>query len=521
MIFFTALFCYMSIGLAQQRLSNQKMDEIHATAKANTELESNYSEEGIWKIMEFYNVDVSSLENYIYPDIWRGFNMDEENKEVCRIMLKVCQKHKKLKDKEIYKLKPYVRHYWYTTLLTEETEALEREEERKSVMARNDWSKSDYWANIQEFSKKDYTLNEKATHYYNFLLDNGISVSEIKDAYFKGSISSSYDPLSAEVYDLAYNGYLGYGVKTSIFKPTLYAAYITILKEIGWHVIEEDRTPRVNTMESSYKYDTAIYGPVFRADTFNVNRLKPVYDRVVELNKNMVWQTYVLCNLSEFQEEVDKWEQTISNCKEYPASGVIMDTILMGWDDEEKYYMQIPYKNEDGVLVPHGKCSVRHVLPQMKNAKGSHFHAYTYDVTFVVNVENGIAVSIVPSGKVQKWEEDESAGGNVGILSKAQAILNAKPIVKKTYSVKNISDLDSPAFGYDAADKKSMIDNLSLGSKRGVTNRYHPDYNLYYISDRQQLLRRYFERSSQNLILNRLQRMLIPIDMSELEIGAE
>jgi hypothetical protein len=41
---------------------------------------------------------------------------------------------------------------------------------------------------------------------------------------------------------------------------------------------------------------------------------------------------------------------------------------------------------------------------------------------------------------------------------------------------------------------------------------------LYYIYDRQQILRRYFERSSQNLILSRLQRMLVPIDMSELDI---
>ena len=182
--------------------------------------------------------------------------------------------------------------------------------------------------------------------------------------------------------------------------------------------------------------------------------------KVAELNRNMVWQTYVLCNLSGFQEEVDNWEQTVATCKEYPATGVIKDTIFLGWEDEEKYYLQIPYRNEDGVLVPHGKCSVRHVLPQLKNAKGSHFHAYTYDVTFAVNVENGKALSITPSGKVQKWEEDESAGENVGFLSKAQAVLNAKPVVKKTYNVKSVSDLDSPAFGYDAADKTTMIDVL-------------------------------------------------------------
>jgi len=45
-----------------------------------------------------------------------------------------------------------------------------------------------------------------------------------------------------------------------------------------------------------------------------------------------------------------------------------------------------------------------------------------------------------------------------------------------------------------------------------------PLWILYYIYDRQQILRRYFERSSQNLILSRLQRMLVPIDMSELDI---
>ena len=45
-----------------------------------------------------------------------------------------------------------------------------------------------------------------------------------------------------------------------------------------------------------------------------------------------------------------------------------------------------------------------------------------------------------------------------------------------------------------------------------------PLWILYYIYDRHQLLRRYFERSSQNLILSRLQRMLVPIDMSELDI---
>ena len=453
---------------------------------------------------------------------WNRINVDNKSKEICKLLLKVCNKHKELKSKEIKTLEPYFRSYWFERLQKEEIATIQeherQEEERKNIQARNDWSKSKYWANIQEFSKKDYTLNEKAAHYYNFLKDNGISVSEIKSAYFKGSISSSYDPLSAEVYNLAFESHGTYS--SNIFKPTLYDAYITILKEIGWHVIENDRTPRINQLEDAYgyQYDTAKYAPVFRADTFNVNRLKPVYEKVAELNKNMVWQTYVLCNLSEFQEEVDKWEQTIANCKEYPASGIIKDTILLGWDDEEKYYMQIPYRNEEGVLVPHGKCSVRHILPQLKNAKGSHFHAYTYDVTFVVNVENGMAKSIVPSGKVQKWEEDESAGGNVGLLSKAQAILNAKPIVKKTYNVKSVSDLNSPAFGYDAADKKTMIDNLSLCGKRGVSNHYHPDYDLYYIFDRQQLLRRYFERSSQNLILSRLQRMLVPIDMSELGI---
>lgn len=45
-----------------------------------------------------------------------------------------------------------------------------------------------------------------------------------------------------------------------------------------------------------------------------------------------------------------------------------------------------------------------------------------------------------------------------------------------------------------------------------------PLWILYYIYDRQQILRRYFERSSQNLILSRLQRMLVPFDMSELDI---
>ena len=45
-----------------------------------------------------------------------------------------------------------------------------------------------------------------------------------------------------------------------------------------------------------------------------------------------------------------------------------------------------------------------------------------------------------------------------------------------------------------------------------------PLWILYYIYDRQQILRRYFERSSQNLILSRLQRMLVPFDMSELGI---
>ena len=522
------LWCFS--GMAQHVLSlpKAKVDEIRITAENKANAPSSYTEEAILSMLEYYGLTVSNLEKKQVPTSWRQsmylnhINSEDKSKEICKLLLKVCDKHKDLKSREIKTLEPYFRSYWFERLQREEMAAIQererQEEERKNTMARNDWSKSNYWAKIQEFSKKDYTLNDKAMHYYNFLQDNGISVGEIKGAYFNSGISSSYDPLSAEVYNLAFESYGAY--RSNIFKPTLYDAYITILKEIDWHVIEKDKTPRINQLEDAYgyQYDTAKYGPVFRADTYNVNRLKPVYEKVAELNKNMVWQTYVLCNLSEFQEEVDKWEQTIANCKEYPASGVIKDTILLGWEDEEKYYMQIPYRNDDGVLVPHGKCSVRHVLPQLKNAKGSHFHKYTYDVTFVVNVENGTAVSIVPSGKVQKWEEDESAGGNVGILSKAQAVLNAKPIVKKTYNVKNVSDLDSPAFGYDAADKKSMLDNLSLCGRRGVSNRYHPDYDLYYISDRQQLLRRYFERSSQNLILSRLQRMLAPIDMSDLEI---
>ena len=477
-------------------------------------------------MLQYYGLTVSDLEKNRVPSDWREYmnlnhiNSEDKSKEICKLLQKVCSKHKDLKSRETKTLEPYFRSYWFERLQREEIAAIQErerlEEERENTQARNDWSKSNYWAKIQEFSKKDYTLSDKAAHYYNFLLNNGIGVEEIKSAYFNSGISSSYDPLSAEVYNLAFESYGTY--RSNIFKPTLYDAYITILKEIDWRVTETNKTPRINTLESGYKYDTAKYGPVFRADTFNVSRLRPVYEKVAELNENMVWQTYVLCNMSEFQEEVDKWEQTIANCKEYSATGVIKDTILLGWEDEEKYYMQIPYKNENGVLVPHGKCSVRHVLPQLKNAKGSHFHKYTYDVTFIVNVENGMAVSIVPSGKVQKWEEDESAGGNAGILSKAQAVLNAKPIVKKTYNVKSVSDLDSPAFGYDAADKQSMIDNLSLCGKRGVTNSYHTDYDLYYIFDRQQLLRRYFERSSQNLILSRLQRMLMPIDMSDLEI---
>lgn len=524
----TMLWCFSSMAQHFSTLPKEKVDEIWIIAENKANSPSSYTEEAILKMLDYYGLTVSNLEKNQVPSSWRQsmylnhINSEDKSKEICKLLLKVCNKHKELKSREIKTLKPYFQSYWFEQLQKEEIAAIQErerlEEERKNDLARNDWSKSNYWAKIQKFSKKDFTLNEKASHYYNFLQDNGIGVEKIKSAYFNSGISSSYDPLSAEVYNLAFESYGTY--RSNIFKPTLYDAYITILKEIDWRVIEKNRVPRINQLEDAYgyKYDTAIYGPVFRADTYNVNRLKPVYEKVAELNRDMVWQTYVLCNLSEFQEEVDKWEQTLANCKEYPATGVIKDTILLGWDDEEKYYMQIPYINEDGVLVPHGKCSVRHVLPQLKNAKGSHFHAYTYDVTFVVNVENGMAKSIVPSGKVQKWEEDESAGGNVGLLSKAQAILNAKPIVKKTYNVKSVSDLNSPAFGYDAADKKTMIDNLSLCGKRGVSNHYHPDYDLYYIFDRQQLLRRYFERSSQNLILSRLQRMLVPIDMSELGI---
>lgn len=175
----TMLWCFSSMAQHFSTLPKEKVDEIRITAENKANSPSSYTEESILKMLDYYGLTVSNLEKNQVPSSWRQsmylnhINSEDKSKEICKLLLKVCNKHKELKSRGIKTLKPYFKSYWFEQLQKEEIAAIQErerlEEERKNDLARNDWSKSNYWAKIQKFSKKDFTLNEKASHYYNFL----------------------------------------------------------------------------------------------------------------------------------------------------------------------------------------------------------------------------------------------------------------------------------------------------------------------------------------------------------------
>lgn len=507
------MLLFVSAGMtwAQQSLLTQEQkDEINRRAMTNSENDSVYLASVVKRVLDVYHVgsdykpeDFMSLVRRVFP----SNEAENKAKSLSKFAKKIIIKGKLAdeKDKEIWR--PCYTYYLSSIYLKEaEQIALERkkqEEYEKDSIKRNNWHESDLWNALQEVCALDLSLKDSAKYYAEFIISNGLDIEELWTTDF----------LDNEECRSIYYKYFSFenwtGVKVSILRDilrnTLYLNYLQILDETGYR--RRDWGYNGKYSQKAIQDSIECY-PLFLKDIESVSRLKTLRDKFITIDTTHQWQLWMMCNSPKFRERVDTW---VRNTKmDYPATGVIRDTISTWRDSREYTVINIPYILVDGNLVANGICTLKKHLAQRSDANGELFEGFTFDITMTVSVENGKAKSKSTKGQISQWEENKAAGkGKKSYFEQQKAIRAAKPIVKKKVDITKEEDIYNNFPGICSYGPLCVDDiNNTLKYAGNVPDRWEPQ-------DRKSILKEYLKHGHEKY-LKKAKRPFNPIEFSDL-----
>ena len=501
------LLLFLSVGMTWAQnslLTQQKLAEIKDKATTDAEKENCYTADAIRQFLNYYKIDGYALPNS-FP------NRDDE-KKVVKFMQKVCDKGKTANDSDKKLWKPY-----YTAFLieiyTQEAELIaqreKEEQKRQDSIVRNNWSSSNTWKTLQYFCNYDYSLNDSLKFYSKFIKENGLNIDSI---YYLDCVSNYTTFGYPDSISWAGSKYIGYHSVYKFVEDSLYKNYETILREINYK-------PNIPVQYYERGHERILHS-LFLQDKMMVNELQHLKRRFTELDASNQRKLWAICNAYYFRQRVNNWINTSQT--NLSTNGTIHDTVELGHGDMG--IISIPYIVENGVIIPHGTCTIRQFDPQYKDATGARYNKITVDITLTVIVDKGKATNKTVKGYVCEWNENTAAGkGKKNYFEQKKAIQAAKPIevekiiINKEDDIKN--NLTLKAYGIDMDD---MISVLTYGCTKElwktIGRLYTNDDAWVFIKtpkSKSEIMMEYL-KTGRDLYLELAKRPFAPIDFSNL-----
>lgn len=493
-----AVSTYYRLNVQRDRdalLTQAQLEEIWKRAEADAKNDSSYTANAIRQFLDYFKID-----GYAVPQV---FSYREEEAKVVKFMQKVCEKGKAAKDgdKELWKryYTAYLRDVYVheaETIAKKEKEERERQETIKDSIARNDWSKSSSWVALKDYCGKDYSLKDDAAEYGKFIEKYRLNLEKIYKECCGGRSSI---------------------IPEEFIKDSLFENYKTILTEINYSpIVPEPKGYFLYTNDKNREYhrlkDSVLYS-FFLKENKMVDELRHLKEKFSEIDTSSQRKLWYVCNNYYFKERINNLKN--NSTLTHTSNGVINDTITI---NNIMYISKIPYFVENGMLIPHGVCSVRLFRPQDKEATGSAFYHNTADVTMIVNVNNGKATRKSVTGTVCEWDVNTAAGKGKSYFGATQAIAAAKPIVKKRKTINGEEDILNSTWARDYDNMKII---LTYGCTKTMWERIirlktnEEDY-LKSIKKIEDIYAAYIY-TGEELYLRMTQRPFIPIDFTDLQ----
>lgn len=510
------LFLIGTVQAQKSLLTQEQKDGISRRAIAEAENDSIYLAPVVKRALDSYHIGAEYKPEAFMSLARSVFSSDDAErkaKSLSKFANKVITKGKPASDKDKELWKPCYAYYLSSIYLKEaEQIAIERkkrEEYEKDSIRRNNWNESNLWNALQEVCAIDFSLKDDAKYYADFVLSNGLDLEELwttdfldneecKNIYYK-YFNSDYKSKS--------NGGTGVSnLRREIINRTLYLNYREILWGTGYASNRDYDYYR--SWSERAKDDSLMYHPLFLKDVEGVNKLKTLKDKFIALDTTHQWQLWMMCNSPKFRERVDAW---VSNSQiDYPANGIIRDTISTWREKREYVILNIPYTLVNGNLVANGICTLQKHFAQRNDANGELFEGFTFDITMTVDVENGKAKLSSTKGQISQWEENKAAGnGKKSFFEQQKAIRAAKPIIKKKVNIAKEEDIYNNFPGICSYGPLCVDDLKNLLKYAGNTpGKWEPQ-------DRKGLLTEYLKHGNETY-LKKATRPFNPIDFSDL-----
>ena len=498
------------IGTAQAQkslLTQEQKDEISRRAIAESENDSIYLASVVKRVLDSYYIGADYKPEAFLPLARRVFSSNETEskaKNLSKFANKVITKGKPASDKDKELWKPcYVCYLSALYLKEAEQIAIERkkrEEYEKDSIKRNSWNESNLWNALQEVCAIDFSLKDDAKYYADFVLSNGLDLEELWTTDFLDN--EECNNIYYKYYNSAFNRETGVSnLRGTLLHQTLYLNYRQILDEIGYRSRDWGYNGKTAQQDSIECY------PLFLKDIERVSRLKALKDKFITLDTTHQWQLWMMCNSSKFRERVDAWVRNAP--MDYPANGIIRDTISTWRENREYVILNIPYTRVNGNLVANGICTLHKHLAQRNDANGELFEGFTFDITMTVDVENGKAKSSSTKGQISQWEENKAAGqGKKSFFEQQKAIRAAKPIIKKKVNIAKEEDIYNNFPGICYYGPLCVDDLKNLLKYANTSGKWKPQ-------GRKGLLTKYLKHGNETY-LEEAKRPFVPIDFSDL-----
>lgn len=365
------------------------------------------------------------------------------------IFVRVVSKGKKFKDedKRVWKQEYYTFEFYriIERLRQEEQAESARKDSIRKYNMRTDWSKSSLFYSLKTYCSHDFSISDNSL--IDLMEKYNVDIEKVADRYpnivgwhfvgWDGLLSPPNPHAVDEEEDKPANEEeakrwamedfqkLHVALKGRMKNATVESLYGQILKEMKYP-FTYDRNDEENFSQISSLFQQDI-------NSENVKELIRLFDRWNEITSASLWEKEVLAWDESFKKDCSALQEAIAYREHHPlANGVLTDK-----------GQSLPYVLDGNKLVVNGTCILLYNDEQYPNATGDWYKKYTVNLKLTVKVVHGNAVSLSISGVQKWWNENQKAFKNAkgGLVQKAAAMMDARPIVVKTHNVTKIDDL--------------------------------------------------------------------------------